>query len=448
MDAVAIRERTQAAPNGYVQELHPDADPHMTRAAREARTAWRLEHLAEWHRGLETLFYFDPEYAYDVVHEYEDEWTTDPDHSGDGIKFYEFNEGGVLEPTDDRRTLLEGVLLILLRTVLGNRAESQGRLYFAGDLAERLQLLTRGGNPGSYVKPDLMVFPLAYELPAGVHRDRSDCALRPHEGEPPPELVVEVLSVSSVARDYGVKARLYAALGVPEYWVCDVGGMRRPGSPVELSVFRLGADGRYAPVPPSPPPTGAGDRWEVPVYGGGVLGRPFRLRPGAYEPRFQWWDGAQGRWRDPESDAAHERQVERERHIRERQADQERHAHERQADRERHAHERQADRERHAHERQADRERHARELEVERDRHIRELQVVRAEERMEMAMASLHALLSDHLHSRDRDRIAAHWRQAGPPPDVMDRLLQVRQAPAEWRSLLRIPDVNGNTDSR
>ena len=309
MDAVAIREWTQAAPNGRAEELHPDADPHMTRAAREARTAWRLEHLAEWHRGLETLFYFDPEYAYDVVHEYEDEWTTDPDHSGDGIKFYEFDEGGVLEPTDDRRTLLEGVLLILLRTVLGNRAESQGRLYFAGDLAERLKLLTRGGNLGSYVKPDLMVFPPAYELPAGVHRDRSDCALRTHEGAPPPELVVEVLSVSSVARDYGVKARLYAALGVAEYWVCDVGGMRRPDSPVELSVFRLGADGRYAPVPPSRPPVGAGDRWAVPVYGGGVLGRPFRLRPGAYEPRFQWWDAAQGRWRDPESDAAHERQV-------------------------------------------------------------------------------------------------------------------------------------------
>ena len=327
MDAVAIRERTQAVPNGYVEELHPDADPHMTRAAREARTAWRLEHLAEWHRGLETLFYFDPEYAYDVVHEYEDEWTTDPDHSGDGVKFYEFNEGGVLEPTDDRRTLLEGVLLILLRTVLGNRAESQGRLYFAGDLAERLKLLTRGGNPGSYVKPDLMVFPPAYALPAGVRRERRDCALRTHEGEPPPELVVEVLSVSSVARDYGVKARLYEALGVAEYWVCDVGGMRRPGSPVELSVFRPGADGRYAPVPPSRLPVGAGDRWEVPVYGGGALGRPFRLRPGAYEPRFQWWDGAQGRWRDPESDAAHERQVERDRHARERQADRERHAH-------------------------------------------------------------------------------------------------------------------------
>ncbi len=400
MDAVAIRERTQAVPNRRAEELHPDADPYMTRAAREARIAWRRAHLAEWHRELETLFYFDPEYAYDIVHEYEDEWTTDPDHSGDGIKFYEFDEGGVLEPTDDRRTLLEGVMLIILRTVLGNRAESQGRLYFPGDISERLKLLTRGGNLGSYVKPDLMVFPPAYALPAGVHRDRSDCALRPHEDEPPPELVVEILSVSSVARDYGVKARLYAALGVAEYWVCDVGGIRGPDSPVELSVLRLGTDGRYAPVPPSQPPVGTGDRSEVPVYGGGVLGRSFRLRPGAYEPRFQWWDAAQRRWRDPESDAAFERQVERDRH--------------------------------------------ARELQVTRTESRAE---GRAEERMEMALAALH-FLSEHLHSRYREQIAAHWRKAGPPSDVMDRILKVQQAPAEWRSLLQIPDGNGDIDRR
>ena len=100
MDAVAIRERPQAVPNGCTEELHPDTDPYMTRAAREVRIAWRLAHLAEWDRGLD-LFYFDPEYAYDVVHEYEDEWTTDPDHADNGVKFYEFDEGGVLEPTDD-----------------------------------------------------------------------------------------------------------------------------------------------------------------------------------------------------------------------------------------------------------------------------------------------------------------------------------------------------------
>ena len=404
MDAAAMRERTQAVSNGRAEELHPHAEPYMTRAAREVRTAWRQEHLAEWDRELETLFYFDPAYAYDVVHEYEDEWTTDPDHSGNGIEFCEYDDGGVLAPIDDRRTLLEGTMLNLLREVLGNRAESQGRLYYPGDMAVRLDLLTRKDHRGSYVKPDLMVFPPAYALPAGMHRDRSDCALRPHEGEPPPELVVEILLVSSAARDYGVKARLYAALGVPEYWVCDVGGMRGPDSPVELSVFRLGADGRVATVPPSPPPAGAGNRWEVPVYRGGVLDRPFRLRPDTYEPRFQWWDGAQRRWRDPESDAAFERQVERDRHARELQVTR---------------------------------------TESRAEGRVEGIAEGRAEERMEMAMAALH-FLPEHLHSRYRDQIAAHWREAGPPPDVMDRILKVQQTPAEWQSLLQIPDGNGD----
>ena len=123
-----------------------------------------------------------------------------------------------------------------------------------------------------------------------------------------------------------------------------------------------------------------------------MLDRSFRLRPGVYEPRFQWWDAAQRRWRDPESDAVFE-------------------------------------------------------LQVERECHARELQVARAEEQMEMAIAALH-FLPEHLHSRYREQIVAYWRDAGSPPDVMDRILKVQQAPDEWRSLLEIPDGNGDIDSR
>ena len=142
-------------------------------------------------------------------------------------------------------------MLFLLRKLLGNRVKSQGHLYFPGSVAEHLRLRTQRDNRSSYVKPDLMVFPPAYELPADAHRDRSDCALRMHKGAPPPELAVEILLVSSVARDYGVKRQLYAALGVQEYWICDVGGIRHPGSPVELQVYRLTADQTYAEVLPS-----------------------------------------------------------------------------------------------------------------------------------------------------------------------------------------------------
>ncbi|MCY4519270.1 MAG: hypothetical protein OXC13_00660, partial [Caldilineaceae bacterium] len=104
MDAVAIREleQTQAVSNGRVQDLPRDAEPYMTRAARAERAAWRLHHLEEWRRELENLVYFDPEYAYDVGHEYEEERTTDPDHAGNGIEFCEYDEDGVVEPFDDR----------------------------------------------------------------------------------------------------------------------------------------------------------------------------------------------------------------------------------------------------------------------------------------------------------------------------------------------------------
>ncbi len=46
----------------------------------------------------------------------------------------------------------------------------------------------------------------------------------------PPQLVVEVVSPDSVARDYRYKRSEYAALGVPEYWIVD---------PLETQITRL-----------------------------------------------------------------------------------------------------------------------------------------------------------------------------------------------------------------
>ena len=67
-----------------------------------------------------------------------------------------------------------------------------------------------------HMKLDLMVFLLVTRRPAGAHI-AANCTSRTHEGEPLLELVVETMSVSSVARDYGVKTRLYAVMGVAEY---------------------------------------------------------------------------------------------------------------------------------------------------------------------------------------------------------------------------------------
>ncbi|MEX1129349.1 MAG: Uma2 family endonuclease, partial [Vicinamibacterales bacterium] len=38
----------------------------------------------------------------------------------------------------------------------------------------------------------------------------------------PPALVVEILSPSTAVRDRSVKARRYAAAGVPHYWLVDI----------------------------------------------------------------------------------------------------------------------------------------------------------------------------------------------------------------------------------
>jgi len=63
---------------------------------------------------------------------------------------------------------------------------------------------------GDYVEPDILF----------VRSDRLD--LVSHRGvEGPPDLVVEVLSPSTAARDRGAKLDRYRLFGVAEYWVVD-----------------------------------------------------------------------------------------------------------------------------------------------------------------------------------------------------------------------------------
>ncbi len=56
-----------------------------------------------------------------------------------------------------------------------------------------------------------------------VSRERA-AILRPRGIFGAPDLVVEVLSPSTEARDRGVKLQRYAAAGVPHYWLVDVRG--------------------------------------------------------------------------------------------------------------------------------------------------------------------------------------------------------------------------------
>lgn len=60
---------------------------------------------------------------------------------------------------------------------------------------------------------------------------------------PPPDLIVEVLSPSTAARDRGVKKADYAAHGIREYWIVDADART-----VEQHILAVGSEEYGAPV--------------------------------------------------------------------------------------------------------------------------------------------------------------------------------------------------------
>ncbi len=99
------------------------------------------------------------------------------------------------------------------------------------------------------------------------HLDR----VLPTRIEGPADLVVEVLSLDSVARDRGVKLRDYAAAGVQEYWLLDPEAER-------IKVYSRQPDGTFELL--APDRTGAMASRVVP----GMRLRPEWLWPGAGRP--------------------------------------------------------------------------------------------------------------------------------------------------------------------
>ena len=74
-----------------------------------------------------------------------------------------------------------------------------------------------------------------------VARNRLDI-LRPNHVEGAPDLVVEIVSPESMARDWREKYLEYEAGGVREYWVIDPMADR-------VETYTLGEDGRYRRLP-------------------------------------------------------------------------------------------------------------------------------------------------------------------------------------------------------
>jgi Uma2 family endonuclease len=93
----------------------------------------------------------------------------------------------------------------------------------------------RATPDGAAREPDLIFV-------AREHLDR----LSPERLSGPADLVVEVISDDSVARDRADKFYEYQAAGVREYWILD----SRPGRE-RADFYVLDEKGRYRPVPPA-----------------------------------------------------------------------------------------------------------------------------------------------------------------------------------------------------
>jgi Uma2 family endonuclease len=122
---------------------------------------------------------------------------------------------------------LHQILLVLLAERFSALAEAAGGLVLIAPMDVALADHT-------VLQPDLLYLSVSRceraALAAGV--------------QGAPDLVVEILSPGTAARDRGVKLELYAEAGVREYWIVDTGRLGRPLRSRSAQGSRSSADSR------------------------------------------------------------------------------------------------------------------------------------------------------------------------------------------------------------
>ena len=277
-----------------------ETDPATARESREVRLQIRLAFPSVWRAHLEALPHYDPAYAYDERYDYENDWTSDPDYRGSVKHFRAYDRKGFVVPQGRHNDFI-GWLVRTLQAAFGLRVLREPNLHFLPRTSEDVAFLTAGGKPKSKVQPDAVVLPQALD----TDRERSQREHNIHldNGDALPELVVEVLSYSTEDNDLGEKWRLYAALGIREYLLIDIGEPNDPeapeesGSPASMWLYRLDANGVYQLV-----------KDELSLC---ICGTPIRLQPaeGSEMPYMQWLDSTSGQWRDYWTDIKQEGQI-------------------------------------------------------------------------------------------------------------------------------------------
>ena len=250
---------------------------------------------AAWRTMIRALTHYDPAYPYDPTHEYDDDYTTDPDYGVDGVTYL------TTEPHKEALASFKDTVDFLR----GPCAWREFTVYLSDAVRQALPPDHEFRNKGHLI-PDVAVLPEVF-MP-GEPLPRA-CRL---EVDPPPLLVLEVLSESTWQSDLGPKLDTYAAMGIAEYWLYDPEGHAPPAYADGVSFWgwRLDDTGSYVRIPRQP---GKGE-WAV--YHSAVLAADIRMLPAAArdmdvdmpdktESRhwLQWWDPDQGLWRDREVDA-------------------------------------------------------------------------------------------------------------------------------------------------
>ena len=136
------------------------------------------------------------------------------------------------------------------RPMADNMWQSRAILRAAGDIevarpealvAADILVYPEEGNPSNRVAPDVLV-----AFGAGTH---SRSSYRVWEEGKPPDWVLEIASPSTVAKDLEFKRGVYAAMGVPEYWLFDPKGDMFPRGQPRLRGLALSA-GEYRRLAP------------------------------------------------------------------------------------------------------------------------------------------------------------------------------------------------------
>jgi hypothetical protein len=265
----------------------PGAETPVSYPARAWRTRARLQVWPAWQAHLQALPHHDPDYIYDPGHEYEEDWTTDPAYRRDGVRLYQFDREGFLMPPGSFHSRFIDLLLQTLCLVLGRRVCREPDLHFPARLGEDLGLWTQGGEPRRLAVPDLAVMPPSWTLTEARERTVDERIIHMDGDDPAPELVVEVVSRSTAAKDFEDNLALYAALGIPEYLLVETGEFKATPT---LWLFRRAArDGAYHMAESGLAVT--------------ACGTPMRLRPAAVPgnvPVLQCRDPETRQWHDHE----------------------------------------------------------------------------------------------------------------------------------------------------